>query len=50
MKKKTLNQIVDAVLFEADVIGMPDMVYGIYDRPGPKNESDPEFKPTVQIK
>ena len=48
MKKKTLNQIVDAVLFEADVIGMPDMVYGIYDRPGPKNESDPEFKPTVQ--
>lgn len=48
MKKKTLNQVIDALLFEADVIGMPDAVYGIYDRPGPKNESDPEFKPTVQ--
>lgn len=48
MKKKTLNQIIDSVLFEADTIGMPDIVYGIYDRPGPKNHSDPDFKPTVQ--
>jgi len=48
VKNKTLNRVIDSLLFEADVIGMPDMVYGIYDRPGPKNESDPEFKPTVQ--
>lgn len=48
MNNKTLNRIINSLLFEADVIGMPDMVYGIYDRPGPKNETDPEFKPTVQ--
>ena len=48
MKNKTLNRVINSLLFEADVIGMPDMVYGIYDRPGPKNETDPEFKPTVQ--
>lgn len=48
MKSKTLNRIINSLLFEADVVGMPDMVYGVYDRPGPKNHSDPNFKPTVQ--
>lgn len=47
MKKRTLDRAIDALLFEADTIGMPDVAYGIYDRPGPKGEPDPEFEPTV---
>lgn len=47
MKKSTLDRAIDALLFEADTIGMPDIVYGIFDRPGPSGEADPEFEPTV---
>ena len=47
MKKSTLDRAIDALLFEADTIGMPDIVYGIYDRPGPTGETDPDFEPTV---
>jgi hypothetical protein len=47
MKKSTLDRAIDALLFEADTIGMPDVVYGIYDRPGPTGETDPDFEPTV---
>lgn len=47
MKKKTLDKVIDALLFEADTIGMPDIVYGIYDRPGPTEKAGPEFEPTV---
>jgi len=47
VKKKTLDGVINTLLFEADTIGMPDVVYGIYDRPGPTEKAGPEFKPTV---
>jgi hypothetical protein len=47
MKKKTLDRVIDAILFEADVVGMPNVAYGIYDRPGPTEKAGPDFEPTV---
>lgn len=47
MKKKTLDKVIDALLFEADVVGMPNVPYGIYDRPGPSEKAGPDFDPTV---
>jgi hypothetical protein len=41
LKRKTLNKIVQDLLFE-------DVAYGIYDRPGLDKEADPEFEPTLQ--
>ena len=41
MKRKTLDKIVNDILFE-------DVAYGIYDRPGLDSESDPEFEPTIE--
>lgn len=38
--KKTLDKIVETLLFE-------DMSYGVFDRPGPTEEMNPDFKPTV---
>lgn len=40
MNTKKLESALRTILFE-------DMSYGVFDRPGPTGESDPEFKPTV---
>ncbi len=41
MKRKTLDKIVNDILFE-------DVAYGIYDRPGLDSDADPEFEPTIE--
>ena len=47
IKRSTLEKAIQAALFEDITYHMPDVAYGIYDRPGPKEETDPNFKPTV---
>lgn len=47
MKKKTLDRVIDSLLFEADTTGMPNIVYGIHDRPISSAGKGSEFETTV---
>lgn len=47
IKRSVLEKAIQAALFEDITHHMPDVAYGIYDRPGPKEDTDPNFKPTV---
>jgi hypothetical protein len=47
LKHSTLEKAIRAALFEDITYHMPDVAYGIHDRPGPKEDTDPDFKPTV---
>jgi len=44
---RKLEWALEKILFEDITYHMPDVAYGIYDRPGPTRETDPDFKPTV---
>lgn len=47
LKQSVLEKAIQAALFEDITYHMPDVAYGIHDRPGPTGETDPDFKPTV---
>ena len=47
IKRSTLEKAIRTALFEDITYHMPDVAYGIHDRPGPKEKTDPGFKPTV---
>ncbi len=47
IKRSALEKAIRTALFEDITYHMPDVAYGIHDRPGPKEKTDPGFKPTV---
>lgn len=47
IKRSDLEKAIRSALFEDITYHMPDVAYGIHDRPGPKEKTDPGFKPTV---
>lgn len=49
MKKKTLDRAIESLLFEADTIGMPNIVYGIHDRPMSSTDKGSEFESTIPM-
>lgn len=47
IKRSALEKAIRSALFEDITYHMPDVAYGIHDRPGPKEDTDADFKPTV---